>query len=163
MYKLLYRILPVNSFRAFLVDKHLSSCRACSGELAEDVVIEKKIVTSENINPGMDLWPGIKDGILALEGAQRRQPERVSLSTFFFGRKWQFGLAAALLVLALLVPILLYRGSDVADPETAGIVNSEIVVKSIRIENRPAKTFYFQSEDADKVIVWVKPRGTGNP
>ena len=34
--------------------------------------------------------------------------------------------------------------------------NSKIVIRSIHVNKQPAKTFYFQSKNKDKVIIWVQ-------
>ena len=36
--------------------------------------------------------------------------------------------------------------------------NGKIVVRSIRAYNQPARTFYFQSKDKDKVIIWIQKK-----
>ena len=34
----------------------------------------------------------------------------------------------------------------------------KVIIRSVRIENKPAKTFYFQSKNKDRIIVWTQKK-----
>jgi hypothetical protein len=109
------------------------------------------------IGPGkttgeMDLWPGIQRGIFSLQ----RKKQLKAGKTFARAGKWQLGLIGALILLILVMVPALLKETGGTDPETAGIINSEIVVKSLRIDKQPVRSYFFQSEDANKIIVWVQ-------
>lgn len=151
IYKILYKTIPLNILRAYLIKKHFSLCGSCSAELADEKKI-KEIMKSPHNTKGMDLWAGVKKEILSLPGKSSLKTRRIPVIAW----KWRLGLTgAALLIIIILLPFLLHRGSGI-DPESTGITSKKIVVKSLRIENRPAKSFYFQSKDRDKIIVWVQ-------
>lgn len=154
-FKFLYNVIPLNIFRSYLIKKHFSSCSSCSAELADEVEIEKMIISPGKASRDIDLWPGLKNDIISLNRESRLKARRIPAGI----RKWQLGLTGAVLLLMLiLVPFILNRFDQDSgiDPETAGIVNREIEVKSLRIENRPVKSYYFQSKDTNKIIVWVQ-------
>ena len=57
--------------------------------------------------------------------------------------------ALLVIILALLLPLKVFRS-----PENSK-TNQKITIHSATIENRAAKTIYFQPGDKDRLIVWV--------
>ncbi|MFC2155604.1 hypothetical protein ACFLRB_03830 [Acidobacteriota bacterium] len=126
--KLLYKVIPLNMLRSFLITNHFSRCHVCSAALADEAAIAGVLLRPEATGE-MDLWPGIQREIFSLQRNRQPKPGK----TFTRVRKWQLGLGGALLLLILIITPFLLKKNDGTDPETAGIINSEIVVKSLCI------------------------------
>ena len=151
MFKFLYNLIPLNILRSYLISKHFALCDSCSSELADETKIGEILLSPKTALRGIDLWPGTKAGILYL-----RREGRLRARGFTVGRKWQLGVSAAVLLLIIILVPSFFKHSNGIDREASGIVNREIEVKSIRIENRPAKSYYFHSNDTNKIILWVQ-------
>lgn len=161
-YKRLYKLLPIIRWRALLIDKHFSLCPTCKKEFA----IENQI-TSIGITPGTiettlekdgtDLWPRVKEQLIKIEN---KQDTHSSTRKHIIPplRTWRWALAGtAVLVLTLVIPFFIRKptgGPDSVESITAQ--NKKIMINSITVENRPAKTIYFQPGNKDRLIVWVK-------
>ena len=152
IYKFLYKVIPVNMLRSYLITKHFSRCNDCSAELADETTIAGILIGPGKTTGEMDLWAGIQRDIFSLQKNKQPKPGK----TFARVRKWQLGLSGALILLILIIVPSLLKKSSGTDPETAGIINSEIVVKSLRIDKQPVRSYFFQSADANKIIVWVQ-------
>jgi len=152
IYKFFFKVIPVNMLRSYLITKHFSRCDACSAELADETAIASILIGPAETTGEMDLWPGIQRDIFSLQRNKQPKPGK----TFTRTRKWQLGLSGALILLILITAPFLLKKNGGTDPETAGIINSEIVVKSIRIDKQPVRSYFFQSADANKIIVWVQ-------
>ena len=152
IYKCLYKTIPVNMLRSLLIANHFSRCDACSAELADEKKIAPILMGPAETTGDMDLWPGIQREIFSLQRNRQPKPKKNAVRT----RKWQLGLSGALLLLILVTAPFLLKKNGGTDPETAGIINSEIVVKSLRIDKQPARSYFFQSADVNKIIVWVQ-------
>ena len=149
--KFLYNAIPLNSFRSYLITTHFSSC-SCSTELADESKIGAVIMRPENVPEKIDVWPGLKENILAYERENRLKARKITGGM----KRWQLGLTGAVtLLIIILIPFIFNRGKG-QDLDKPGIENREIVVKTLMIENRPAKSFYFQSKDTNKTILWVQ-------
>ncbi|MCP4146810.1 MAG: hypothetical protein GY757_03575 [bacterium] len=90
-----------------------------------------------------------------------------------------WAVAGVALVLLLLIPFLYLQDSGISGksnkvlPQSNGELlsnrdvqpvntdlgtenNGKIIINSVKVENRPAKTIYFQPNNKDRLIVWVK-------
>ncbi len=152
IYKFLYRAIPLNILRSYLITKHFARCNACSAELADETMIAGILTGPGKTTGEMDLWPGIQRDIFSLQ----RKKQLKAGKTFARAGKWQLGLIGVLILLILVMVPALLKETGGTDPETAGIINSEIVVKSLRIDKQPVRSYFFQSADANKIIVWVQ-------
>ena len=157
IYKFLYKMVPVVRWRVRLMDRHFSRCPHCMEALAAVNQIDSIGITPGTVDPGVDLWPGVENRLAVEESTQTPAPKRIKPRR----RTWGWALAgAAALVLALLIPPALQQ-----DPANTGKQNKitaqdkKIIINSVTVENRPAKTFYFQPENKDRLIIWVKKNG----
>ena len=81
-------------------------------------------------------------------------------------RIWPVIATAASVILAVVIFVFLYliktpvnKKSDRDLIQLSDLIRfqkSRIEIRSVRINNKPAKTFYFQSKEKNKVIVWIQ-------
>lgn len=136
--------------QAFLMAGHLSRCPLCrqaqeTDAPSPDGSIRGIGMTPAAVAPGIDLWSRVERELVRIETHEpvTRKPAR--------SRKWAVAAAAAgaVIVLALLLPFNLFRSPGNKEQ------NKKITIHSATIENRPAKTIYFQPGNKDRIIVWV--------
>lgn len=154
VYKFLYKMVPVVRWRVLLMDRHFSRCPRCIEALTAVNKINSIGITPGTVDPDVDLWPGVANRLAVVERAEPPAPKRIKPRI----KTWGWALAgAAVLLLALMVPLAVQHG-----PGTSGeqidmtAQDKKIIINSVTVENRPAKTFYFQPENKDRLIIWVK-------
>jgi hypothetical protein len=112
-------------------------------------------VRPETTDPGIDLWDRVQDRLTALE-TETAKTEKARVPGRRFRWAWALTGAAALL-LTLLIPLKLFHFSG--DREGQGNVSNRdgrIIINSVTVEKQPAETIYFQPDNKDRLIVWVK-------
>ncbi len=154
VYKFLYKIVPVVRWRVLLMDRHFSRCPLCIKALATVNQIDAIGITPGTVAPDVDLWPGVANRLAAAESAELPAPKRIKPRA----GTWAWALAgAAVLLLALLIPPALQHGpGSTGEQNNMAVKDKKIIINSVTVENRPAKTFYFQPENKDRLIIWVK-------
>lgn len=152
IFKFLYRAVPIKTWRAFSIRRHFSTCPACLEEFSEVDQTRAIGITPANVEVPANLWENIEKGIGAISREkEKRVPRRVNTW------KWAAAGAAAALILLLIPFTILRKGPDLTAGEKHILVqNREIIIHSIKIDNRPADTVYFQPGSSDRLIVWVK-------
>jgi hypothetical protein len=155
-YKRLYKLFPVIRWQAFLADRHFSRCPRCLEEFAVENHIHSIGITPQTVETALekeclDIWPRIEKRLNEAEYKTVTVPRK---------RTWGWALAGtAALVLALLVPITTRNHSGgTGDRENTGKQDRNIIITSVTVENRPAKTIYFQPENKNRLIVWIKKK-----
>lgn len=158
-YKRLYKLFPIIRWRAFLLDRHVSRCPLCLEEFAGEDQIDSIGITPGTVEialkkEGVDLWSRVEERLIEVENkhdihstARRKivPPKRA----------WGWALAGtAALVLAILIPIAIQQ--DPGGRESIEAQDKKITINFVTVENRPAKTIYFQPENKDRLIVWIK-------
>jgi hypothetical protein len=166
-YKWLYRLVPVSVWQAFLMQRHLSSCPACREEFSTDTEahlhLESVGITADRVELPHDLWTRVENEIIARQSQQSQQKvKNLSGKRPVTGKRLALAGTAALFLLLVLSFTLLKKSANPPPPpdEPAKldmvVNNRQIVIHSIRVENRPARTVYFQPGSNDRLIVWVK-------
>lgn len=154
IYKFLYKMVPVVRWRVFLMDRHFSRCPVCIEAFAAVNQIDSIGITPETADQGVDLWPGVEDRLAVEERAETPAPKRIKPRA----RTWGWALAgAAVPAIAILIPLALQHGpGNTGEQNEMTAQDKKIFINSVTVENRPAKTFYFQPENKDRLIIWVK-------
>lgn len=161
LYKFLFRVLPINTWKVRLMDKHFSICLRC-GEEAEEAAAGEKIkellVSLEDSKALPAVWPRLQRKIQEEETGKPVPKRKTGLIVF---HRWQWAAAATVLLLMMvLLPLLFSPGKKPAAIPGTGTteekVEEQVVVESVKINSQAAKIIYFNSKDPDKLIVWVK-------
>lgn len=152
IFRIFYGMVPVLRWRAYLLDRHLAGCSRCRAVLETEPVSPVGL-TAGQVNPGIDLWSRVEDGILDHEVSQTpKHPSRARSWGWVKPVGWAFAGAAAL----VLVLVLTRPAKHEPGPGHAASPEKKIIIHSVTVENGPAKTYMFQPGNKDRLIVWVK-------
>jgi hypothetical protein len=147
-YGTLYRLAPVKAWKAAIIRRHFETCPACKADNGMEIEPGHIGVSPGNARLPEDLWQRIESAIIARETASH--PARP-------GRRRLITAAVAALMLLLILPFTLLR-KHTGPRRDMVVQNRQIVIHSIRVEHRPAKTVIVQSGKKNRLIVWA-----GNP
>ena len=145
-YNIIYILFPLNAVRARLIDRHLSTCPHCASQLLDNEDLRPILENSATQPEEADLWLKVRAGI-----RESSRPKRMSAF-----RLATIGMAAALVVAVLFVPFHKTTVDKPAPGDQSTKQSDQIIIKSVEINERPGKTFYFKSHDNDRLIVWVQ-------
>ncbi len=145
----LFRFLPFQYGRGFLIRRHMEKCPRCQERLASMEEVKRLLVAEENIAAKIDLWPAFKGKIEQAKGGK-------SPPLLLMRRKWGFRLAGALTV--ILAGALIYLGVDHRKSGTEINNPESFCIQYIKVNDQPAQAFLFQPKDSDMVFVWAEKK-----
>ena len=151
VYSWLFRIFPLKGWQAFLLKFHFNQCPDCGEKIETNKNIKPIFFSALDFQHQSDLWPEIKKEI---EQAPAEPKKRIFPSKHFPVLQWQWITAALVLIgMAILIPnLILKKGEE----SLKGTVAENIIVKSIKFNNQPAKTYFFQTRNPKRLIIWVQ-------
>jgi len=151
IYSWLFRILPLKRWQAFLVKFHFNRCPDCGEKIETNKNIKSIFFSDRDFHHQSDLWPEIKRKIDQPSAAPKQS---ISLLKHFPVLQWQWITATLVLIgMAILIPNLILKKRE---ESLKGTVAKNIIVKSIKFNNRPAKTYFFQTSNPKRLIIWVQ-------
>ena len=158
LYKFLFRVLPLNTWQVWLMDKHFSICPRCREEVETDERVRQLLVSLEDSDALSSVWPRLQGKIQEEETVKPVSKTKKGLSIF---HKWQWAaVGVALLLMIILLPFSLNFDKKPIDTSGSGEVeekvDEQVVVESVKIDSHAAKIYFFNSKDPNKLIVWVK-------
>ncbi len=145
-YTIVYILVPLNLLRARLIDRHFSACPHCSKQLIDDVNLRRLVEESGPTGDDVDVWLKVRAGIIGKTTSKRVSGFRLAT----------IGMAAALVLAVLFVPFHKTSVDETAAINQDTKQSDQIIIKSVEVNSRPAKTFYFKSQDNNRLIVWVQ-------
>ena len=145
MVNFLFSILPLKIWQDFLLRKHVQNCPACQENLAS-LEEAKSLLTQEGEVGNLEgLWPKVKVQLTKDKRKESsiRQPH------------WGWAVGATCLLIAILLSIWFYQlvPSGKAPEQD---ITSPLQIKYIRIYDQPARTYQFQPQDSNMIIVWAE-------
>jgi len=145
MVNFLFSILPLKIWQDFLLQKHIQSCPTCQENLAS-LEEAKSLLIQEGEVEGLEgLWPKVK-----VQLTKEKRKERL-----FRLPRWGWAVGAACLLIAIVLGIWLYQLAPPGKtPEEA--ITSPLQIKYIRIYDQPARTYQFQPQDSNMIIIWAE-------
>lgn len=151
IYGWLFRFIPLKRWQAFLIKFHFNRCPDCGAKIEIDKNIESVFFSARDFQQQSDLWPEVKRKI---QHPTREQKPVRSGPKRFPALRWQWVSAALVLIgITILIPRLLVKKSmEIRKIDTA----ENIIVKSVKFNNRPAKTYFFQTSNPKRLIIWVQ-------
>jgi hypothetical protein len=151
-FELLSRI-PLAGLRLSLCRRHVEHCPRCF-QASETGETPPRLITAVHLPSGLDLWPGVKEGIEALR-RPAAIPEVVSPQT---RRSWRWAYSAAMATLLLTAGLwIIVKGRPSGpQPQPPPIRPApQTRLCSAKVGDRPARVFLVKSRNPDRTIFWI--------
>jgi hypothetical protein len=146
-----YTLIPLRSWRAFLVRRHVESCAHCQASLASRAETRPLFVQERTLDIGRTLWaavePGLRDGTI---DPTRTVGRRAAAG--FRPRRWAF---AAALLLVLVTGYWLLKDFRPETVSAADGTPARFELAYVRVDGRPADVVIYQPQKSDMIIVWA--------
>jgi len=153
-FELLSRVVPFAGWRIRLCRWHVSHCLRCQQESTSDEALPPILVTAEQVPAGLDLWPGVQEGIVG-QRMSASGPEVIPLPP---RRAWRWAYAAAMALLLLVAGFWIVLNGRHPGSQPGPIADRPAVqtrICSAKIADRPARVFQVQSRNPDRTIFWI--------
>jgi hypothetical protein len=158
-YKWLFRLLPVNAPRVWIMDRHFSRCPHCLGQAADDGAVRKLWISpteAQNLPP---VWLSIRDKLAGGEPMHAAAWKKTFVPPARRPR-WRLASAAAAAAALLLSILFLSLPGDKKTPGMSAraqtAADGQVAVKSVKIGGEAARYYVFHSDNPDKLIVWAQ-------
>ncbi|MCP5105197.1 MAG: hypothetical protein GY950_17540 [bacterium] len=152
-YRFMFWLIPLKRWQSFLVETHFDGCTKCGEPVDENKIIHELVISPRRADASASLWPGVRRGILP-----RRQPAPAPVRRGW-KRQWT-GVVFALAVVAalLVIPFVLQKetGKNVSPGKQINRLNSNISIRSVKLEGKHAHSYVFNSTDPEMTMVWVE-------
>ena len=142
---LLLSIFPLKIWQDFLLQKHIQDCPICQEKLASREETKSLLIQESEVGNLEDLWPKVK-----VQLPREKRKERL-----FRLPRWGWAVGAVGLLAAVLIGIWLYRPFAL-DKSLEEELGGEFQIKYIRVDNKPARTYIFQPQDSNMIIIWAE-------
>ncbi len=145
MVNFLFSIFPFKIWQNFLLQKHIQNCPACQENLASLEETKSLLIQEEEVGGLERLWPKVK-----LQLTKEKRKERL-----FRLPRWGWAVGAAFLLIAIVLGIWFYQLAPPGKTPEEDIT-SPFQIKYIRIYDKPARTYLFQPQDSNMIIIWAE-------
>ena len=145
MVNFLFSIFPFKIWQDFLLQRHIQNCPACQENLANLKETKSLLIQEKEVEGLEGLWPKVKAQL-----PKEKRKERL-----YRLPRWGWAVGTACLLIAIFFSIwfdqLVPPGKT---PE--GDITGPFQIKYIRIYDEPARTYLFQPQDSNMIIVWAE-------
>lgn len=145
MVNFLFSIFPLKIWQDFLLQKHIQDCPACQENLASLEETKSLLVQEGEAEGRESIWPKVK-----VQLTKEKRKEKL-----FRLPRWGWAVGAACLLIAIFLGVWFYQLAPPGKTPEEGIT-SPLQIKYIRIYDQPARTFFFQPQDSNMIIVWAE-------
>jgi len=146
-------ILPFNSWKDFLLGRHIEKCPSCLKSLASQEEARSILIQAEEVQNLEVLW-------LDFLGKLKKEKEKKVIRQRKPGLKlkWQWAAGLATVLLAVAINFWFFQGNKLEKIQEAGeiIEHESFELYYVKIESEPARTFVFQPHDSKVIIVWAE-------
>jgi hypothetical protein len=162
IYKLLFRVVPLDNWRVFLMERHFFDCPLCKEELLQEEEIKPLVVSLNDAGTLPQAWPSLQRKLEKGEPVPAAQTViDLQRSISKRRRRLVYAVSAAIVLLVLIFAPsgdeihILNRSESGGEPNRK---TEQIVVRSVKIGSKDARYFIFHSKDPDKLIVWTEAK-----
>jgi hypothetical protein len=143
-YKFLYWMIPVKSFRSYLIKKHFAACSRCQREVEKESHLKELLAVPNWIETEKSLWPQIKQKILVPEEKVIRIESK---HESFFRRKWSWAMVGFVFAGVVGLGLLVRQSYLKRTPEERilEIDKPRITIKHAEIKGKKAKPYIYQT------------------
>ena len=150
--RFLFCLIPIQGFRAQLIQKHLGDCSECQREWAIDKSAEDSFTKPEWVIHEHSLWPLIQEKIKDTKFEEIPSAKR---KTAFLFSRWQWGLAGLTLLVFIVINLVLNKGPVQSLSKTeVSLTNKIPQIRIIRAEilGKKARPFVYQTPE--NLFIW---------
>jgi len=153
--RLLYALIPLRRFRAYLIRSHFATCRSCGPEAGRQEGWAELVRSPDWVFREAGYWPEI-------ERRMRAEPARDAVPAALAPVRPSAGFAAAaggVLAVAVLAVLFIGRPGPGPDPSAAGRLEApRVEVLSAEIGGRLARSSVYQMKSASFIWFYPAPR-----
>lgn len=142
--KFLYWLIPVKSFKSYLINKHFSACSQCQREIEEESRLKELLGIPEWAKKEQSLWPQIQQRI-SIPSVKAGRIGRRHKS--FLWKKWRWAMAGFVLAVIIGLVFLIHQNFLIrtAEDSVLEIDNPRIIIKHAEIKGKKAKPYIYQT------------------
>ena len=146
IYEILFRLIPSDSWRAFLIEKHFEKCPRCGIKLAsrDEALV---FLVQEDEAEGSYPFEGPYEADSGLVREGRKKP---SVS------KRRFGWAAAGFAFLLLAAFLILNRPFGFWKRETKEESGRFLLRYVKVGDKPAQAYLYRPQGTDLVIIWVE-------
>jgi hypothetical protein len=165
LYKSLFRVLPVNAWKVFIMDTHFAGCPHCREEVETDETARQVPVSLQEAQALPAVWPSVR-GEIEKEKEKTGEVKVKPVKVLKINR-WQWAAAVGMVtaVVLLLIFFPFSRGEKTlgsSEFKQKSDTANQVVIKSVKIGSEAVKFYVFHSEDPDKLIVWAQKKSNNH-
>ena len=145
---LMYRIVPLKAWRAFLIRVHFERCPSCRAQLIGEAEARSLFVQEADVRAAGGLWPRVARSL-----AESANMTAAGSRALAGGRAWRW--AAAAVVVTVLAGYWAFRDFRPAGVPSVAAAPASFALEYVRVGGQPADAFIYQPQGSDMVIVWA--------
>ncbi len=146
-----YALIPLRTWRAFLIRRHIEGCAHCQAGLASRAETRPLFVQERTLDIGRTLWADVEPGLAeVVMSAARRTHRRAPLVS----HRRQWAVAAALLLL-FVTGYWIFKGFQPEAVSAAAAAPERFELAYVRVDGRPAEVMIYQPQGSDMIIIWA--------
>jgi hypothetical protein len=162
LYKFLFRVLPVNAWKVFIMNTHFGRCPYCREKVEADETARQLLVSLQKAQTLPTVWPSVLSEIEMEK--KKTGEEKVKPAKEPTINRWQWAAAVGMATIMLL--LLLFFPFSTGEKPSAPLefkqkesgTADQVVIKSVKIGSEAGKFYVFHSEDPDKLIIWAQKK-----
>ncbi len=144
MVNFLFSIIPLKRGQDFLLRKHIQNCPSCQENLASLEETKSVLIQEGEVGNLEDLWPKVK---IKLTEEERKEK-------LFHLPSWGWAVGAAGLIAVVIIGLWLFWSAQLGKPSEE--LGRRFQIKYIRVHNKAARTYLFQPQDSNMIIIWAE-------
>jgi hypothetical protein len=149
--EIFYALVPLKSWRGFLIRLHIEKCPRCQASLANREAVGSLLVQEREVNIGRSLWTNVESALQKDPGEKSINERPVRLS---FMRRWGWAVAASFLFV-LIAGFLLMKDFRPEGESSVAAIPPRFELEYVRVGGQPANTVVYQPQGSDMIIVWA--------
>jgi len=149
--EIFYALVPLKSWRGFLIRLHIEKCPRCQAGLANREAVGSLLVHERGVNLGRSLWTGVESALREDSGREMTRGRAFQPTSM---RRWGWAAAASFLFVLIAGFLLLKDFRPEGESSTAALP-PRFELEYVRIGGQPANTVVYQPQGSDMIIVWA--------
>lgn len=141
-----FHLAPLKRWQSFLVSLHIQKCKLCQAKLASTEEVKSFLVQEKEFENLESLWPAVSKKI-----SEKGKEQKI-----FLRPRWKWAIGAASLLAVITIGILIFYVSNSVPRSSVENMVEGFRINYIRVGDRPAEAFLYQTQDSDFIMVWAE-------